>query len=138
MVVGAVAVAAHSPVTSVSVGVSGSSTSSTVTIAVFEAVLPTPSITESVTVLFPTLEQSNSVISNSNNRFSTTVILSVEPLSIWPVVILAVSFSSNCTVIFWVITVGGVVSLHASETSISELHPESLVEIVTVPAGVSK
>ena len=79
----------------------------TVTVAVPVAELPFVSVTVNVTVLPPN--------SSHVNVFGLTLILaiwvlSVEPLFTWFAVILTKPLLSKFTVIFWVITIGSIVS----------------------------
>ena len=78
-----------------------------VTVAVQVETLPLRSVTVSVTVFGPMSEQSK-VLGDTAMLWMPQ--LSDEPLSICAAVMVAVPPAFNCTVIFWQMAVGGIVS----------------------------
>src|SRR5688500_8959496 len=85
----------------------GATLSSTVTVAVQVEVFPLTSVTVKVTVFGPTLAQVKLVISKARLWIPHASLL---PLSICAAVIVALPDASNCTVMFWQIAVGAILS----------------------------
>ena len=112
----------------------GAVTSWTVTVANPVLLFPFESVTVKITVLAPKLAQVNVLVFNDN---VTGPQASVEPLFTWAGVMVTVPALFNWTVIFWVITVGTIVSITVTvAVAVEELLLPSVTVNVTVLAPV--
>ena len=112
----------------------GGTKSWTVTVAKPVLLFPFESVTVKITVFAPTFVQLNVVVFNDN---VTGPHASVEPLFTWAGVMDTVPALFNWTVIFWVITVGTIVSITVTDAdAVDELLLPSVTVNVTVLAPV--
>src|ERR1043165_3606632 len=110
----------------------GGTLSSMVTVAVQLDELTLKALTVKVTVLGPISVQSKSVISSDEIAMPQA---SVEPLSTCPAVIVAVPKASSCTVMFWQLATGAILSSTVTVAVQVEVFPFTSVTVRVIVLG---